>query len=176
MGRPSTRVEGLEYCIRQVIFWVCLNESPSLLILLLTGTKIMTILCEVSALNQSQCHSFNKSFLRHFGVHSTVQSAQATWRGLRYTMTSTSLSLVEQTVHTQVQRQATLRNLQQWKGCHRVMVYKCPCRVLKERLDPSRTKGCSKRCEFRAILVDWLRARKNGEQKLQKWKTRIKWP
>ena len=39
------------------------------------------------------------------------------------------------------------------------MVYKCPCRVLKERFDPSGTKGCNKRCEFRAILVDWIQGK-----------------
>ena len=54
----------------------CLNESSSPLTLLSTGAKIITILCEVYALNQSWCHTFNKSFLRHFRVHSTVQSTR----------------------------------------------------------------------------------------------------
>ena len=39
------------------------------------------------------------------------------------------------------------------------MVYKCPCRVLKERFDPSGTKACNKRCEIRAILVDWIQGK-----------------
>lgn len=39
------------------------------------------------------------------------------------------------------------------------MVYKCPCRVLKERFDASRTKGGNKRCEFRAVLVDWTQGK-----------------
>lgn len=70
----------------------------------------------------------------------------------------------------------TPQNLQQCKGYHRMMVYKCPCSALKEKkFNPFRTEGCSKRCEFRAILVGRAQGKENGEEKLGKWKTWIKW-
>lgn len=51
-----------------------------------------------------------------------------------------------------------------------MMVYKCPCCVLKEKLNPFRTEGCSKRCELRAILVGWTQLQEDGGEKLLEWK------
>lgn len=55
-----------------------------------------------------------------------------------------------------------------------MVVYKCHCCVPKEKSNPFRTEGYSKRYELRATLVGWGQLQEDGGENLLEWKGKDK--